>query len=179
MLLAPGFEEIEAITIVNVLRRAGIEVTLAGTQAGPVEGTRQVRVVAEVSMEGMSGLNFDMIFLPGGQPGTDNLRKAEPVSRILEEALSAGRFVAAICAAPSILAERGYLKGKRAASHPSVRSALHAAGAQDSDLPVVVDGLFVTSRSPGTAMDCAVTMVQCLLGPTAGDAVKAQLIAAC
>jgi 4-methyl-5(b-hydroxyethyl)-thiazole monophosphate biosynthesis len=183
VLLAPGFEEIEAITVIDVLRRAGIAVTVAGTVAGliagSVEGAHAIRVGVDGSVEALSGENFDLIFLPGGQPGTKNLKADPHVTRILKEATAAKRYVAAICAAPSILADAGYLSGRRATSHGSVRSIMERADAvqyRGRDA-VVIDGPFITSRSPGTAMECAIALVEVLCGPQKATTVHADILA--
>src|SRR5579884_2521356 len=105
ILLAPGFEEIEAVTVIDILRRAGVEVTAAGTIEGPIEGSRRVKVLADLSIEKVAGGDYDMIILPGGQPGTNNLAKDNRVARILKEAMAKERHIAAICAAPSIRSE--------------------------------------------------------------------------
>jgi 4-methyl-5(b-hydroxyethyl)-thiazole monophosphate biosynthesis len=179
VLLAPGFEEIEAITAIDVLRRAGIAVTVAGTVAGSVEGAHAVRVGVDGSVDTLSGENFDLIFLPGGQPGTQNLKADRHVARILREATEAKRYVAAICAAPSILAEGGYLSGRCATSHGSVRSLMEGAEAvqyRGRDA-VVIDGPFITSRSPGTAMECAIALVEILCGPQKATTIHADILA--
>jgi 4-methyl-5(b-hydroxyethyl)-thiazole monophosphate biosynthesis len=162
VLLAPGFEEIESVTVVDILRRAGVEVTVAGTIEGPIEGSRRMRILADVSINKVAGGDFDMIVLPGGQPGTDHLSKDERVKKIISEAVSKEKFISAICAAPSLLASGGFLSGKRATSHPSVRSLME--GVAYSDARVVVDGKWVTSRSPGTAMEFAFRLVTLLMG---------------
>jgi protein deglycase len=163
VLLAPGFEEIESVTVVDILRRAGIEVTTAGTVEGPIEGSRRIRLLADLSLDQVAGGDFDMIVLPGGQAGTRNLGKDERVEKILQEAVSKGKFVSAICAAPSLLASAGFLSGMKATSHPSVRSLMEGVVAY-SDARVVVDGKWVTSRSPGTAMEFAFQLVTLLVG---------------
>ena len=178
VLLAPGFEEIEMVTVVDVLRRAGVEVILAGTDSGALPGSHAVRVMADGQAAQMSGRDFDLIFLPGGQPGTDNLRKDPQVQRILREASEAKKTIGAICAAPSILAEAGYLAGRRATGHPSVRSAMErATGVQYTGAAVVVDGPVVTSRSPGTAMECALALVGILCGDEKARSVEVSLLA--
>ncbi|MFY9271029.1 MAG: DJ-1 family glyoxalase III [Candidatus Manganitrophaceae bacterium] len=169
IIIAPGFEEIEAVTVIDILRRAGIAVTVAGTVEGPISGARKVTLLADCSIDAVSGAGFDMIVLPGGQPGTSHLGKDERVKRILEEALSAKKYISAICAAPSILASAGYLAGKKATSHPSVRAEMSKKmgkreGIDYSEARVVVDGNWVTSRSPGTAMEFAFELVRLLVG---------------
>lgn len=162
ILLAPGFEEIEAVTIIDILRRAGVSVTVAGTVEGAIEGSRKVKLLADLSIDKVAGGDYEMIVLPGGQPGTNNLAADERVGRILKETAAKERYISAICAAPSILASAGFLNGKKATSHPSVRERM--GGADYSEARVVVDGRWVTSRAPGTAMEFAFELVRLLLG---------------
>lgn len=162
ILLAPGFEEIESVAVIDILRRAGVKVTVAGTVDGPIDGARRVRVVPDIAIDHLSGGDFDMVVLPGGQPGTENLRKDGRVERILREADGKGRYIAAICAAPSLLASVGLLTGKKATSHPSVRALME--GSSYSDERVVVDGRWITSRAPGTAIEFAFQLVTLLVG---------------
>ena len=175
VLLAPGFEEIEAVTVIDILRRAGIEATVAGTVEGPIEGSRKVRILPDLSIDKVSGADFDMIVLPGGQPGTNNLRKDARVKRILEEAIAKDKYISAICAAPSILSAFGYLTGRKATSYPSVRSLME--GADYSESRVVVDGAFITSRSPGTAMEFAFQLVAVLVGEQKAKEVNEEVMA--
>ncbi len=160
--LAPGFEEIETITVVDILRRAGIDVTMAGTIEGSIIGSRKIRVMADISIDQVVDHTFDMVVLPGGQPGTKHLGKDPRVKKILENAVASGASVSAICAAPSILSMYGFLTGKRATSHPSVRSMME--GVDYSEDRVVVDERWITSRSPGTAMEFAFRLVTLLVG---------------
>ncbi len=160
VLLAPGFEEIEAITVVNILRRAGINVVMAGTIAGPIEGARGVRVLADILIDQVSMSTFDMVVLPGGMGGTENLGKDTHVRQILKDAVANDKFIAAICAAPSLLTE--FLVGRKATSHPCVKSAMQEV--TYSEESVCVDGKFITSRSPGTAMEFAFELVRQLAG---------------
>ncbi len=163
VLLAPGFEEIETVTVIDILRRAGVQVTAAGTVEGAIEGSRKIKVMADASIDTVNGGDFDLIVLPGGQPGTNNLGSDPRVKKILDDAMSNDRLVSAICAAPSVLSSYGYIKGKKATSHPSVRDKM---GDVDySEARVVVDGNWVTSRSPGTAMEFAFQLVELLKGP--------------
>lgn len=162
ILLAPGFEEIEAVTIIDILRRAGVAVAVAGTVEGAIEGSRKVKLLADLSIDKVAGGDYEMIVLPGGQPGTNNLAADERVGRILKEAAAKERYISAICAAPSILASAGFLNGKKATSHPSVRERM--GGTDYSEARVVVDGRWVTSRAPGTAMEFAFELVRLLVG---------------
>ncbi|MFQ5579029.1 MAG: DJ-1 family glyoxalase III [Nitrospiria bacterium] len=162
VLLAPGFEEIETITVIDILRRAGIDVTMAGTVVGPIIGSRRIRVMADLPIDQVVDRDYDLVVLPGGQPGTKLLGKDPRVKKILDKALAGETAVSAICAAPSILTMYGFLSGKRATSHPSVRSMME--GVDYSEDRVVVDGRWITSRSPGTAMEFAFRLVALLVG---------------
>ncbi|MCG3147388.1 MAG: Protein/nucleic acid deglycase 3 [Verrucomicrobiae bacterium] len=156
--LAPGFEEIEAITIIDILRRAGIAVTVAGTQPGVIEASRQTKHVADCTLEEIRTEDFDMVVLPGGLPGTTNLRNDPYLKTILTKC----RQVAAICAAPTVLSDYGLLAERVVTSHPSVRNNLVAG--KVSDERVVVDGPVITSQSAGTAMEFAFKLVEILCG---------------
>lgn len=160
--LAPGFEEIEALTPVDILRRAGAEVVVAGTVAGPIAGRSGIRVVPDATMEEAEAGDFDMVVLPGGAPGTENLRKDERVRRVVEALHRKGAKMAAICAAPTVLSATGAIAGRAITSHPSVRGEL--GGERLSDERVVVDGDIITSQGPGTAMEFAFALVEVLFG---------------
>jgi protein deglycase len=163
--LAPGFEEIEAITVIDILRRAGVDVVVAGTQAGTIEASRKTKHLADCTLDEVRAEEFDMIVLPGGQPGATNLRNDPRVRKIIEELQARNRRVAAICAAPSVLAAYGVLKDRTATSHPSVRAEVAAAARATSDERVVIDGPVITSQAAGTAMEFAFKLVEILCGP--------------
>ena len=173
--LADGFEEIEAITVVDVLRRTGATVTVAGLRDGPIEASRKTRHLADTTLEAVGDRLFDAIVLPGGQPGTNHL-KADPRAReaVLRHA-RAGKWVAAICAAPTVLQDLGLLAGKRVTSHPSVAGEFP--GARYSEERVVVDGHIVTSRSPGTALEFSLKLAELLAGATAAREIAAATLA--
>jgi 4-methyl-5(b-hydroxyethyl)-thiazole monophosphate biosynthesis len=162
--LAPGFEDIEAITVVDILRRAGVEVVVAGTQPGPIEASRKTKHLPDCTLDDVRAEDFDMIVLPGGQPGATNLRHDPRIKRIIDTLQAKNRHTAAICAAPSVLAAYGVLKDRTATSHPSVRAEVAASARQISDQRVVVDGPVVTSQAAGTAMEFAFTLVEILCG---------------
>ncbi len=174
--LATGFEEIEAITVVDLLRRAGIEVVTAGLEPGPVRASRGVVVVPDALLEEVLERSFDMIVLPGGLPGADHLEADERVRTLLRRTADAGRYVAAICAAPKVLASSGLLAEHQATAYPGVLDALAVPGmTYRPDLPVVRDGQVVTSRGPGTAMDFALALVELLAGADKRREVEAGL----
>jgi len=164
--LAHGFEEIETVTVVDILRRAGVSVTLAGVGAGnppsPVEGRTGIKVVPDLDIAEVQEGDFNMIVLPGGLKGTQTLQKDPLVARLLQYFNKDGRYIAAICAAPTVLAANGMIAGKRLTSHPSVKDQLP--GAVYDERRVVVDGRLVTSRGPGTAMEFAMALVEILEG---------------
>jgi 4-methyl-5(b-hydroxyethyl)-thiazole monophosphate biosynthesis len=163
--LAPGFEEIEAITIIDILRRAGVDVVVAGTQSGPIEASRKTKHLPDCTLDDIRAEDFDMIVLPGGQPGATNLRNDPRIRKLIDTLQAHNRRIAAICAAPTVLAAYGVLKDRTATSHPSVRAEVAAAAKTISDQRVVVDGLVVTSQAAGTAMEFAFQLVEILCGP--------------
>lgn len=173
--LAPGFEEIEALGVVDILRRAGAEVTVAGTVEGPVEGRCGIRVVPDTTMDEVKGSGFDMVVLPGGALGTENLKKDQRVRDIVEELNEAQKLVAAICAAPVVLSAVGVSKGRLVTSHPTVRGDL--TGERVSAERVVVDGNIVTSQGPGTAIEFAFKLVEMLFGPEKVEEVNRGVLA--
>ena len=176
--LAPGFEDLEAVTIVDLLRRADIEVVTAGLQPGLVQGARGTRVQPDASLDEVQGQAFDMIALPGGMPGAEHLKNDARIQALLKRLAAAGQYTAAICAAPIALAQVGLLDGRRVTSYPGFVDKLKPPGATYLTDAVVVDGMVVTSRGPGTAMDFALTLVELLAGRAKRDQVEAGLVRA-
>ncbi len=174
--LAPGFEDLEATTIVDILRRAGVEVITAGLTPGLVQGSRGLRVQPDVYLDEVLDRDFDMIALPGGLPGSEHLKNDPRVQALLKRLSAEGRFTAAICAAPMALAAVGLLDGRRATSYPGVVDRMNLPGTVYVAQPVVVDGKVVTSRGPGTAMDFALTLTELLVGKAVRDQVEAALM---
>lgn len=162
--LAPGFEELEAVAVIDILRRAAVEVTVAGLDAGPVTGSRRTVILPDVELDAVLGRDFDMIVLPGGLPGVTHLRQDARVRRLLERTRERGDYTAAICAAPSVLADHGLLAGRRVTSNPLVRAQVALPGVDYREEAVVVDGRLVTSRGAGTAIPFALQLVELLMG---------------
>ena len=162
VLLADGFEEVEAMAIVDVLRRAEIEVTVAGLHDGPVTSARKVKVIPDSVIDTVETDNFDMVVLPGGQPGSDNLNADPRVTDLIKSFCDKGKLTGAICAAPFVLANAGVLEGKRATSYPSYRDKLGAAVYEEK--AVVTDGTVLTSKGPGTALCFGLAIVERLAG---------------
>ena len=173
--LAEGFEEIEALAIVDVLRRAEIEVVVAALQPGAVTSVRKITVLPDTTIDTISSDGFDMIILPGGQPGTDNLNNDPRIHRLLADFQATGKLIGAICAAPMILAAAGLLSGKRATSYPAYSNRLD--GAVYDDRTVVTDGNIITSQGPGTAISFALAIVSRLTGKrNAEEIAKAMIV---
>ena len=180
VLIAPGLEEIEGLTVVDLLFRAGIPCdTVAITPELAVTSSHEVTIVCKRSLcdEGFSFDGYDMLVLPGGIPGTPNLRACEPLCAAVVARAQAGRPLAAICAAPSIFAELGLLEGRRATSNPGFQHVLAERGAVLlADDPVVVDGNLITSQGAGTAMLFALEIVRHYLGDEAVERVRAGVV---
>jgi protein deglycase len=160
VLLAPGFEEIEAVTIIDVLRRADIDTTALGIEGRRVEGSHGIVLHADAVLGERAGETWDMVVLPGGMPGSKNLRDTPEVQALLKRQHEEGGRLAAICAAPIALSAAGVLEGRRATSYPAFRDEIRCA--QYLEQPVVVDGTVITSRGPGTAIDFALELVKVL-----------------
>ena len=160
--IADGTEEIEAVCIIDVLRRAEADVTVAA--AGDrlqITASRGVKIVADVLLEQCRNQTYDLIVLPGGIPGADNLRASDVLQELLAQQHNQDRWYAAICAAPAVVLQpQGLLAGKRATSHPGFMERLDANLAEEKR--VVVDGRCVTSRGPGTALEFALKLVELL-----------------
>jgi 4-methyl-5(b-hydroxyethyl)-thiazole monophosphate biosynthesis len=174
--LVDGFEEIEALTIVDILRRADIDVATAAVGDNPVTAAHGVRVEADTTMAAArDDQDVELLALPGG-PGTGKLGESADVRALAERLHGAGRWVTAICAAPSVLSGFGLLEGRQATSFPAVQETMEGHGVNYREEPVVVDGPFVTSRGPGTAMDFALKLVEVLEGRPRRDEVESRLM---
>jgi 4-methyl-5(b-hydroxyethyl)-thiazole monophosphate biosynthesis len=172
--LAQGCEEIEAVTVIDILRRAGITVISAGLDALPVRASRGVVLIPDTTLEEALLQDFDMIVLPGGQPGTNNLKADQRILDLLKRMFNQGKYVTAICAAPSVLATAGLLDGKQATGFPGTLDSFATVSQQN--VAVVTDGKLITSRGPGTAIDFALTLVEHLAGKAKRDEVEAGLV---
>jgi 4-methyl-5(b-hydroxyethyl)-thiazole monophosphate biosynthesis len=174
VLFAEGSEELETVTIVNIMRRGGIAVTLAGLASGALCGSRGITLQPDTTLDAAMQQGYDMIVLPGGQPGTNHLKADPRVLQLLRHMSAEGKYVAAVCAAPSVLATAGLLDGKRATSFPAALD--NFSGVQVLTAAVVEDGRTITSRGPGTAMDFALTLVERLVGVAKRAEVEAGLM---
>lgn len=163
-----GFEEIEALTVVDLCRRAGIETAMVSIDGEKtVTGSHGIAVQMDQVLGEVDFERVDMIVLPGGLPGTNGLEACAPLMEQVDRFYREGKYVAAICAAPSIFGHRGILRGRKACSYPSFES--HLEGASVSNSPVEVDGNVITSRGMGTAFAFGLAIVALLAGQIAAD----------
>jgi 4-methyl-5(b-hydroxyethyl)-thiazole monophosphate biosynthesis len=179
--LAPGCEELEAVTIIDVLRRAEITVITASLDPGPdpvpVVASRGVTLVPDHGLDAVIEQTFDLIVLPGGLPGTDHLDQDPRIHQLVQRQQAAGRYTAAICAAPKVLAHAGILEGRHVTAYPGVLTAEEYPNILLCNHGVVTDNHIVTSRGPGTAMEFALTLVELLMGSACRQQVAEALLA--
>ena len=175
MFLAEGFEEIEALCPLDLLRRAGVEIKTVGIPSKTICGAHGISVVCDMVGGEMSSFNADMIILPGGMPGTLNLDASDLVHKAIDAAVKNDSYIAAICAAPSILGGLGLLRGKEAICYPGFEDKL--LGARISENRVVVDGKIVTAAGMGVALDFGLALVELLCGKDKADALRKGVIA--
>lgn len=174
--LAEGFEEIEAVNVIDILRRAGIDVVTAGLKDGLATGSHKIAVLPDTGLNKIDFRDFDGLVLPGGAPGFVNLGNDERILNMAREMDRAGKVVAAICAAPSVLIKAGVLQGRRATVSPSGKAQVQAC-ADFFEERVVVDKNLVTSRAPGTALEFALKLVEVLAGREKMEEIRAQTLA--
>jgi 4-methyl-5(b-hydroxyethyl)-thiazole monophosphate biosynthesis len=176
VLLADGFEEIEAITAVDVFRRAGFETHAIGVHARAVRGSHGITVESDALLDDVSDETWDLIYVPGGLPGATNLREDQRVLSLLRSHAGAGRLAAAICAGPIVLERAGLLKDARATSYPAVREQLTSIR-EYVESAVVVDGRVATSRAVGTALEFSLELVALLEDRATSDRLAAAMLA--
>ena len=173
--MADGCEEIEGLTVVDIARRAGIEIEMISImEERGVTSSHNVRFWTDTTKEEADFGKYDGIVLPGGMPGTTRLGADETVNSVIREYAAAGKMVAAICAAPSVLGQAGILEGKNATCHPGFEDKL--LGSNWKEVPVVVDGNIITSRGMGTAIPFALEIVRYFLDDEAVEKVKKGLV---
>jgi len=158
ILLAEGFEEIEALTPADVLRRADFEVELMSIGKKEVTGAHKITVVADSLFSIDKALTADLLILPGGMPGASNLDKFSPIDNLIENYINSNKHIAAICAAPMIIGKRGYLKGKDAVCYPGYENDLKGANIKKD--AVVIDGKIITAQGVGAAMEFSLKLVE-------------------
>ena len=173
--MADGCEEIEGLTVVDLVRRAGIEIEMISVSGEKnVTGSHKIAFQTDVSKADADFASYDGIVLPGGMPGTTHLMEDDTVNRVIKEFATSGKLVAAICAAPSVLSNAGLLEGKKATCYPGVESKL--TGADFVTDPVAKDGNIITSRGLGTAIEFAAEIVAYLLDENVAKSLKESIV---
>jgi len=170
--LAEGFEEIEALTVADVLRRAELEVVLVGLPGSIVKGRSNIKVISDKKIEDINSKDFDAIVLPGGSPGYINLGRSQKVLDMLVDFNDREKLIAAICASPCILSKLGILENRKATIYPGMEREIPKPRAGK----VIVDGHVITSEGPGTAIDFALEIVKNLLGKDKANEVRKELV---
>ena len=177
IMLADGFETVEALAVADILFRAGVRADLISvTDARHVTSSHGIRVVADLMLEDVDLSTYIVLFLPGGLPGTTNLKATPAIQAEVLRRADEGEAMAAICAAPSIFAELGVLDGRHATANPAFVKAIAAGGAIVHDNPVVVDGFITTSRGAGTSIDLGLEIVRQLRGEDAAEAISRGIV---
>ena len=172
---ADGFEEIEGLTVVDLMRRAGAQVQMVSISDGlAVKGSHGIEIKADTFFDDVDFDQADLLVLPGGMPGTLHLGEHEGLTGLLQDFAAKGKRVAAICAAPSVLGGLGLLKGKRAVCYPGFEDKL--TGTQVEMEEVVTDGCITTSRGLGTAIPFALELISLLFGPEKAEEIKKSVI---
>ena len=178
LFLADGFEEVEALTQVDYLRRAKVDVVTVGVTGEYVTGTRSIIVKADTTIEKVQDLEkADMLILPGGLGGTRGMENCRKVTDAIISAYKNGAYIAAICAAPTILAHLGLLKGKKCVCYPDMQEELLKSGGIVEDIPVVCDGKIITSRAAGSAEEFAFELIEALCGKEQKEIIRKSIVA--
>lgn len=176
VILAEGFEEIEAVTIIDILRRAGVDVTVAGLGNLKIKGSHGINITTDKKLD-ECGLDYDACIFPGGMPGATNLAASEKVKKLIEKMNSEGKLIAAICASPAVvLSPTGVLKNKSATCYPGMESNFSKDTFYKED-GVVADGNIITSRGPATALEFSFVTVEKLLGKAVSDKLRKSTLA--
>ena len=173
--LAQGCEELEAVTIIDLLRRAGADVTTASLDKQTVVASRKVKLIADTDLDAALQDSYELVVLPGGLPGATHLENDPRLRRLLKQMAHDNKYIAAICAAPKVLAKAGVLAGGKATCYPGFLDDADLPDTQLSNEAVVVDGRIITSRGPGTAMDFALELIRVCLGDAKRDEVEVGL----
>lgn len=175
LFFANGTEEVEALTALDLLRRAGADVTLAGVGGTELTGSHAIRITADIDASDVDSLDYDMVVVPGGMPGTLHMDDSEIVDKTLAAVNANGGFLAAICAAPLVLGKRGYLKNKKAICYPGFESYLE--GAALSETRVCRDDNIITAAGAGVALEFALELISALYGEEKEKQIRASVLA--
>jgi protein deglycase len=176
VLFAPGFEEVEGLTVVDILRRANINTSIIGVEGKKVTGAHNITVISDKTLDDVTIDKLDAIILPGGAPGFINLQNNKTVLSMIKEAYEKKKIVAAICASPSVLATAGIIEGKKVTIYQGMEEKIKKAGGIVQDDLVVVDDTIITSKGPATTMLFALKLVELLKDKKTSDDVKDKLL---
>ncbi|MDZ4264067.1 MAG: DJ-1 family glyoxalase III [Pseudomonadota bacterium] len=176
--LAQGCEELEAVTLIDLLRRAQFNVVSAGLESTvtTIKASRGTLLVPDTTLDEALKSEYDMIVLPGGLPGADHLNNDPRIIELLQKMAAAGKYTCAICAAPRALARAGILEGRRATSYPGTLDKMNISGMTYTGDAVTRDGTIITSRGPGTAMEFALSLIEAIGGKPLCQQVEAPLL---
>lgn len=178
VILAEGFEELEAVTVMDLLVRANVEVTSAGLHIGPITASRQTLIVPSLTLDDVNPDQYDLIVLPGGLPGADHLAEDPRVISIVQAQIKRNKLVAAICAAPRVLVKAGVCQDKTICCYPGSLDHMDTSHIEITSDAVCTDLPLITSRGPGTAMDFALQLVELLEGEEKRQTVEEALVRA-
>lgn len=178
IVLANGFEELEAVTVIDILRRAGIEVTVCGLDSEKIKGSHEITIIADKKLEQAEAASrYDACILPGGMPGAEKLASSDKVKELLVKMHAQNKIIAAICASPAlVLSSIGILDNKSATCYPSVQT-LFASSTTYKEDSVVIDGNIITSRGPATALEFAISIIEVLRGRDIAEKISKDLLA--
>ena len=172
--LADGFEETEAVAPIDLLRRSGCEVVTVGVTGKTVTSSHNIPMICDIELKDAVCEGLEMIVLPGGKVGVDNLIASERVDEMIDYCVEKGLFVGAICAAPSVPGLKGLLDGKKAVCYPGFEVKLHGALIQDT--PAVRDGIFITGRSAGASLEFSYELITALKGEEKAKEVAGSIV---
>ncbi|MDG6229838.1 MAG: DJ-1/PfpI family protein [Candidatus Thermoplasmatota archaeon] len=176
VLFTHGFAEIEAFSIVDILRRADITTHIIGTEPGPIIGARMITTSPDFILDDISTDTIDALVLPGGSPGYINLRTNEQVISLIKDMMKQKKIISAICASPAVLSDAGILKGKQCTIYPGMEDELIKGGGIYSADIVVIDDNIITSKGPATTIPFTLTLVECLTDKKTANTVRKQLL---
>lgn len=175
VILADGFEEIEAIAPIDILKRSGVEVVIAGLSGREAESARGIKIITSIALDEVEN-EFDALILPGGSLAAENLSKSRKVTALIKDMNNKGKVIAAICASPTVvLAATGVLDGKKATCYPGMEKTFPGS-VKPSRKKVVIDGNIVTSKGPGTAFLFGLKLAELLAAPCAAASVKEKML---
>ena len=174
VILSPGFEEVEAITVIDLLRRASIKVTTAGLTGTLITGSHDISVTADAELSKVNHTNFDILILPGGQPGTNNMKANPTILKWIQERHSKKQLIGAICAAPTVLHAAGITDNLKLTSYPAEKKTFtNSIYSEDN---VVIDIHIITSRGVGTAIDFSLAIIAKLINQSTADDIKSKIV---